>query len=240
MKLTNHLDYNGLRGTNVADPVSQQDIATKAYVDAMAQGYKWKEPARAATTGNITLSGLQTIDGVALSANDRVLVKSQSSGAQNGIYIAQSGSWARAADFDASTEILGASVFVSEGATLGNSVWVMITDAPITIGTTALLFAQTNAGQSYSAGSGIAIVGGAIQIDAAVVAKKVAATIGDGSATTITVTHNLNTQDVAVSVYDASSRAGVLCDWVASTVNTVQLTFAIAPTVGQYRALIVG
>lgn len=240
MKLTNHLDYNGLRGTNVADPVSQQDIATKAYVDAMAQGYKWKEPVRAATTGNITLSGLQTIDGVALSVNDRVLVKSQSSGAQNGVYIAQSGSWARAADFDASTEVLGASVFVSEGTTLGNSVWVMMTDAPIKIGTTALLFAQTNAGQSYSAGSGISIVGGVIQIDAAVVAKKVAATIGDGSATTITVTHNLNTQDVAVSVYDASSHAGVLCDWVASTVNTVQLTFAVAPAVGQYRALIVG
>jgi len=240
MKLTNHLDYNGLRGTNVADPVSQQDIATKAYVDAMAQGYKWKDPVRAATTANITLSGLQTIDGVALSANDRVLVKSQSSGAQNGVYMAQSGSWTRAADFDASTEILGASVFVSEGTTLGNSVWVMTTDAPITIGTTALAFTQSNAGQSYSAGSGVSIVGGVIQIDGAIVAQKVAATIGDGSSTTITVTHNLNTQDVAVSVYDASTHGGVLCDWVANTVNTVQLTFAVAPTVGQYRALIVG
>ena len=66
------------------------------------------------------------------------------------------------------------------------------------------------------------------------------ATIGDGTATTITVTHNLNTQDVVVSVRETATNAGVITDWVANTANTVQLTFGTAPTSGQYRATVIG
>lgn len=195
---------------------------------------------RAATTANITLSGVQTIDGVAVGAGDRVLVKDQSTGSGNGIYTAASGAWTRAADFDASSEVLGASCFVSEGTTLGNTVWVLTTDGAITLGSTALTFVQTNGGTSYTAGTGITISAGVIAIDTAVTARKVSAAIGDGSSTTLTLTHGLNTQDVAVSVYDASTRTGVLCDWVANGVNTVQLTFGTAPSTGQYRVTVVG
>lgn len=239
MKVTNTFDANGFAVINLKDPVAAQDAVTKAYADALAQGYKWKEPVRAATTANITLSGAQTIDGVAVVAGDRVLVKAQSTGSQNGVYVAASGSWTRATDFDASSEVVGASCFVSEGSTLGNTVWVMTTDAPVTIATTTMSFIQTNAGTSYTAGTGVTIGGGIIAIDTAVTARKSSATIGDGSATTITFTHNLNSQDIVVSVYDTSTRTGVICDWVANGVNTVQLTFGTAPTTGQYRVMVV-
>ncbi|MDR3015121.1 MAG: head decoration protein [Delftia acidovorans] len=240
MKITNNLDASGNRVTNLADAVNPQDAVTKAQFDAGIQGIKWKDPVRAATTANITLSGTQTIDGVAVIAGDRVLVKNQTAGSANGIYMAAVGAWTRATDFDASSEVLGAATFVSEGLTNGNSQWFMTTDAPITIGTTALVFIQVNGGASYTAGNGISITGGVIAVDPGVVARKASTTVGDGTATTITVTHSLNTQDVVVSVRETATNAGVLCDWVANGVNTVQLTFAVAPTTGQYRATITG
>nr|WP_224985921.1 hypothetical protein [Delftia acidovorans]MCA1066814.1 hypothetical protein [Delftia acidovorans] len=167
-------------------------------------------------------------------------MKNQTTGSANGVYLAAAGAWNRATDFDAASEVLGAAVFVSEGTTQGNQVWLMTTDAPITIGTTALTFAQVGGGASYTAGLGISISAGVIAVDTGVVARKASATVGDGTATTITVTHSLNTQDVVVSVREAATNAGVLCDWVANGVNTVQLTFAVAPTTGQYRATITG
>ncbi|MBO9679575.1 MAG: head decoration protein [Acidovorax sp.] len=239
MKITNNLDANGNRISNLADAASPQDAVTKAQLDAAVQGWKWKEPVRAATTANITLSGAQTIDGVSAVAGDRVLVKNQSTGSANGIYLVAAGAWSRAADFDAASELVGATVFVSEGTANGNTTWNMTTDGPITIGTTALVWTQTNGGTSYTAGNGINISAGVISVDPTVTARKASATIGDGSATTITMTHNLNTQDVSVSVKEVSSNAGVLADWVANGVNTVQLTFAVAPSSGQYRVTVI-
>lgn len=239
MKITNTFDANGFKITNLQDGTNAQDAVTKGQLDAAVQGWKWKDPVRAATTANITLSGAQTIDGVSVIAGDRVLVKNQSAGADNGIYVAASGAWSRAADYDAASELVGGTVFVSEGTANGNSQWTMTTDAPITLGTTALVWTQAGGGTSYTAGNGILISGGVISADPAVVARKASATIGDGSATTITVTHNLNTQDVDVSVKEVSSNAGVLVDWVANGVNTVQLTFGVAPSSGQYRATVI-
>lgn len=240
MKITNHLDANSNRVTNLADGVNPQDAATKAQLDAAIQGLKWKDPVRAATTANITLSGTQTIDGIALVAGDRALVKNQTAGAANGIYVVAAGAWARATDMDASSEVLGAAVFVSEGTGQGNKQWQMTTDGPIAIGTTSLVWTQINAGVAYTADNGITINGSSISVDSTVVARKASATIGDGTATTITVTHNLNTQDVLVSVREVATNAVVLADVVANGLNTVQLTFAVAPTAGQYRASVQG
>lgn len=240
MKITNILDANGFKIINLAAPTAAQDVVTKAYADALAQGYKWKEPVRATTTANIVLSGVQTIDGVAVVAGDRMLVKNQTTGSENGIYLAAAGAWTRATDFDAASELVGASCFVSEGTTLGNSVWVNTTDAPITVGTTALVFVQTNGGTAYTAGNGVAIAGSVISVDPTVVARKGSATIGDGVASTVTVTHNLNTQDVVVSVREVTGNAVVLCDVVANGVNTVQVTFGTVPTTGQYRVTVIG
>lgn len=240
MKITNHLDANGYRIKNAADGIDPQYLATVAQLDAMAQGIKWKSPVRVATTENIVLSGAQTIDGVAVVAGDRVLVKNQSAAAENGIYVAAVGAWARAADFDLASELPGAATLVTAGATQAGQQWRLSTEAPITVGTTALSFVQISGGASYSAGNGINISGGVIAVDTAVVARKASADVGNGTDSVITVTHNLGTQDISVSVREKATNAGVICDWVSNGVNTVQLTFGTAPSAAQYRVTVVG
>ena len=97
-----------------------------------------KAPVRVATTANITLSGLQTIDGVALAANDRVLVKDQTTGAHNGIYVASTGLWQRAKDWNGSGDVVtGTMVLVTDGST-NTGRWSVTTSGTITIGTTSI------------------------------------------------------------------------------------------------------
>lgn len=239
-KFMNGLDLTGTAIKNVLDGVDPQDVVTYKQLQAAIQGYSWKAPVRAASTANLTLSGTQTVDGVALAAGDRVLVKNQTTGSANGIYLVAAGAWTRANDFDTGDEALGAAAFVSEGTANGNSVWLQTADAPITLDTTALVFQQIGAGVSYTGGNGITISGGTISVNTAVVARKYSATIGDGTATTLTVTHNLGTQDVSVTIRDASSNAVVLADVVPNTTNTVQITFATAPASGAFRVTVLG
>ncbi len=119
------------------------EVADKAYVDAVATGLDVKASVRAATTADITLSGAQTIDGVSVIAADRVLVKNQTAGADNGIYVAAAGAWARAADANVSAEVTsGMFTFVTEGTANGDKGWVLTTNDPITLATTALVFTQ--------------------------------------------------------------------------------------------------
>jgi phage-related tail fiber protein len=153
------------RVTNLAAPTAASDAANKAYVDAAIQGFTVKSPVRAATTVNITLSGLQTIDGVVLAANDRVLVKDQTTGSQNGIYLASSTSWVRSEDADAGTELSSAVfVFVSEGTANADFGWVLTTDTPITIGTTALDFVQFTGLGQVVAGAGLTKSGNQLSV----------------------------------------------------------------------------
>jgi len=102
-----------------------------------------RESVRVATTANITLSGTQTIDGISVVAGDRVLVKNQTTGSQNGIYVAASSSWTRATDADTSAEITpGLLVFVTAGTANSSTGWILTTPSPITLGTTTLTFQQ--------------------------------------------------------------------------------------------------
>jgi hypothetical protein len=112
-----------------------------SYVDAATQGLKWKEEVVAATTANITLSGAQTIDGISVIAGDRVLVKDQTTGSQNGIYIVASGAWSRSTDANTSTKIKNATVPVSQGTVNADKDFVLVTDT-ITLGTTSLVFTE--------------------------------------------------------------------------------------------------
>ncbi|WP_281688496.1 phage tail protein [Pseudomonas citronellolis] len=126
-------------------------LATREYVDSAIVSamnkLDQKQSTRVATTANITLSGLQTLDGVALAAGDRVLVKNQTNAPDNGIYLAASGAWKRAGDADASAEVTpNLTVAVEEGSTQADSIWQLTTNAPIVLGTTALVFQNITTG----------------------------------------------------------------------------------------------
>jgi hypothetical protein len=108
-----------------------------------------KTPARAATTGaNITLSALQTIDGVALAAGDRVLVKDQTDATTNGLYNATTGSWTRTIDANNNSQwSQGLQVKIAQGTVNANTIWTLTTANPITLGTSVLTFTGTTAAQ---------------------------------------------------------------------------------------------
>lgn len=97
-----------------------------------------KRAVKAATTANITLSGTQTIDGIALVAGDRVLVKDQTTASENGIYIVAAGAWSRAADADVASELTGAMVAVDQGTVNGGLTYDNDFKSTDTLGTTAM------------------------------------------------------------------------------------------------------
>ncbi len=139
------LHKDGLVSTGT--PTTGTHAANKSYVDALVvSGVFWKQPVRVASTANLTLSGEQTIDAVATSA-DRILVKDQSAGAENGIYVTAAGAWARSVDADEDAEVIaGIAVVVAEGTAGGDKAFILTTDDPITVGATALTFAQFSGG----------------------------------------------------------------------------------------------
>ena len=154
------LTLGGLTTVTVTqDPTAALDLATKQYVDAVAQGLDPKASCVAATTVNITLSGTQTIDGVALIAGDRCLVKDQTAPAENGIYLVASGAWTRTTDMDVWAEVPGAFTFIEQGTTQADTGWVCTSNAGGTIGTTAITFVQFAGVGSYTAGTGLTLTG---------------------------------------------------------------------------------
>ena len=142
------------------------DVATKAYVDSVAQGLDVKQSVHVASTANITtLSGLLTIDGHTVEVGQRVLVKNQSTGSQNGIYVAAEGAWSRADDFDGTPAVnTGAFAFVEYGTVNGSTGWVLTTTGTITIGTTALAFSQFSGSGAVTAGDGLSLTGSELDV----------------------------------------------------------------------------
>ena len=137
-----------------ADPTQDLHAASKRYVDSVAQGLDPKASVKVATTANIGLSGTMTIDGVAVAAGDRVLVKNQTTDSQNGIYVVGVGAWSRASDMDSWTEVPSAFVFVQQGTENADKGYVCTADQGGTIGTTAISWVQFAGAGSVTSGSG--------------------------------------------------------------------------------------
>jgi len=312
-------DANG--NIKVATPTDPAHAATKGYVDAARAGLDVKDSVRAATTDPINLStdleDGDTIDGVTLATGDRVLVKNQSTGSENGIYVvAASGAPSRATDFDADAEVTpGAFTFVEEGDTNADSGWVLTTDGSITVGTTALTFAQFSGAGQIEAGDGLTksgntinVVGTTDRISVGANSVDIANTYaGQSSITTVgtvssgtweatdvgvahggtgastesgartnlasasgeasgrttttpslarvarqgcaasaagvsstTVTHNFNTSEVIVQIYEVSSGATVIGDVVRANSNTVTVTLNGTIDANDYYILVTG
>jgi hypothetical protein len=306
------LSMAGFKLTSLGAPSADTDAANKGYVDAVAQGLDVKASVRLATTGALSAytftttgggtitgnaNGALSIDGVTPSVADRILVKNETSGdaPYNGIYVVTTvgdGSTAyvltRSADANTSAEVTdGLFTFVEQGSSLASTSWVLTTNNPITLNTTALVFSQFSGAGTYTAsngvlltgtnftfapqsgkgletgasgaaiklattsglnlttdlavgaGNGISVLTNTVAIDSAVVVSKYAANVGDGSATSYTITHNLGTRDIQVTVYDNSSPyAEVFCDVQHTTTNTATLLFSVAPTSNQYRVVV--
>jgi len=128
----------------------------------------FKASVRVATTGNIVLSGTQTIDGVAVVVGNRVLVKDQAVPANNGIYVVSAGAWTRSTDADSGTELLQMIVPVEDGVVNADTMWVCTANAPIVIGVTALPFTQASA-IIYTAGTGLQLIGNQFSINSTVI-----------------------------------------------------------------------
>lgn len=169
--LGSNLDAGTHRITNLSDPSSSSDAATKAYVDSYAEGLHIHASAVAATTTNISIANDlmvgDTIDGVNLASGNRVLVKNQTNAAENGIYEVQpSGSAIRAADFDAPAEVDGGDfIFVTGGNANDNTGWVQTSTGVVTIGTDPITFTQFSGAGTYLAGNGLDLDGNTFEID---------------------------------------------------------------------------
>ena len=257
---TSAVDLNNQKITNLTDPTNPQDAANKRYVDSAVVGIDWKPSVRVATTAAITLAtGLEngdTLDGVVLATGDRVLVKNQADATENGLYVvAASGAPARSSDADTAAEITASfAVFVEEGTVNTDSGWTLTNNGAVTVGTTALSFTQFTGLGQITAGAGLTktantldVIGGdgitvnadSVVINRAVVVTKYATNIGDGTATSYTVTHGLATKDVIVSIYDnASPYAEVETDVEHTTTNTITVLFSVAPTTDKYRVVV--
>ena len=167
---TGTIDVSSARITSLATPTQTTDAATKAYVDAQLQGLDVKNSVRVATTANGTLASAfannSTVDGITLATGDRILLKDQSTGSQNGIYtVNSSGAPTRATDFDADSEVTGGTFFfVEEGTVNADNGFVMTNDGTVTVGSTALVFTQFSGAGQVTAGSALTKSGNTLNV----------------------------------------------------------------------------
>ena len=145
-------------GTISTTPTSNTDLVNKAYVDAAAQGLQLLQPATVATTTNLaSLSGLLTIDGVTVTAGQRVLVKDQTAAQYNGVYVAASGAWSRSTDTDTYAELQNIYLFVTSGSVNGGTAWGTTNHGTGTIDVTPINWVQIANTAIYTAGTGLTL-----------------------------------------------------------------------------------
>lgn len=245
---------------NVPTPTAAGDAVPKSYVDSAVEGLAWKDSARVGTQSNINLSSPgSTIDGVTMASQDRVLVRNQSTQSQNGIYVWNGAAVAMTRSLDASTfaELEQAIITVEEGTDAGTT-WRQ-TQVNGTIDSSNVIWTSFAAAAPAASETtpGIAEIATQAEVDAGtddlrIVTplklatwsgriKKYSTNVGDGSATSYTITHSLNTRDVIIRVFPNSGNYDdVEVDVYRPTTTTATLVFATAPGVNAYRVVVIG
>lgn len=274
---TASVSLNSQKITSLLDPTNPQDAANKNYVDSTVQGLDTKASVKAASTADLTLSGEQTVDGIALVAGHRILVKNQATQAENGIYLVATGAWTRTTDADTWDELMSAYTFVEEGTTNADTGWVSTANAGGTLNVTNVDWVQFNGAGGSSTASNVGTSGvgvfkqktgndlefkklvaasnkvtitdnttnDTVDIDVVVanlgVAAKYTTQVGNNSATSIAVTHNLNSRDISVTIRETGSPYTlVFTDIDFTDANNVTVKFAVAPTTNQYTVTVIG
>lgn len=244
---------------NLPSPSSAGDAVPKFYVDSLVEGLAWKDSCRVATQANLNLSSPgATIDGITMVSQDRVLVRSQTTASQNGIYVWNGAATAMTRALDANTfaELEQAVTSIEEGSSANTayrqdqvngtidssannwpSFGVSSPSASTTTAGNIRIATQTEVNTGTDAltsvtPSTLANWSGRI--------KKYATSIGDGSATSYTITHNLASLDVGVTLFSNSTGDEVIADVTHATTNTLTIVFATAPASNAYRVVVVG
>ena len=160
------VSLNSQKITSLATPTASTDAATKGYVDSTSQGLDVKDSVKVATTANITLSGTQTIDGVAVSADERVLVKDQSTASQNGLYLCKASTWERTTDLAAGANAAGMFTFVEQGTVNAENGFVCTSDSgSAVVATNNLVYAQFSGAGQITTADGLQKTGNTISVD---------------------------------------------------------------------------
>jgi len=260
-QILSDLDFNAVaRVINLPDPIAAQQAATKAYVDSAVEGLAWKDSCRVSTSTNVNLTAPgASIDALTMAIGDRVLVIAQTTASENGIYVWNGAAVAMTRAFDANSaaELEQAITTIEEGTNAGASYRQTAVNFTLGSGGVAWTAFGTGATAAGTGTAGVAALATQGEVDAGAVTnkivtpatlatwagrlRKVVQTIGDGSATQFTVTHNLNSLAVQIEVYRNSGNADtVLCDVERTGLNTARLTFAAAPMVSQLVCVVIG
>lgn len=256
--ITGTITISGGTITGLPIPSAPSDAASKDYVDtsitSAINGVSWKMEAKVATAGDIVLSGLQVIDGYTTVAGERVLVKNQSTGTQNGVYIASAGVWTRAADVDTGAELFGMAILVLNGTASNLTQWVNSNTGPITLGSTNIVFAQLQgAGTIYSAGTGLALTGSTFSLTNTGVVPSSYTKVTVDAQGRVSAGANLSSGDVTTALgftpYSAANPSGFLTtnqtitvsgDVTGSGANALALTLVASGVgVGTYTKVTV-
>ncbi len=215
--------------SGVTSPIQTQ-------LNNIISGLSWKTSVRVATTANITLFGTQTIDGIAVIAGDRVLVKNQSTGANNGIYLCAAGAWTRTTDATTggggATGILGATMVVQEGTISEDFIYTCSTNAPITIGVTALVFVKTSATTYTGTAGQIDLTGNIFSISTSYVGQVSITTLGTITAGVWngTAIANANLANSAVTIGSTAVSLGATVTTFVGLTSVTSTTFVGALT----------
>jgi hypothetical protein len=231
-------------GTITTAASGPTDIVNKQYVDYFAAGLSWKAPAITATSANITLSGLQTINGVTLVAGDVVLVKDQGTASQNGIYVASAGPWTYSVGGDTWSEYVGAIIFIASGS-LNGTAWYCTAQPGGTLGVTAMNWSNFSVASSYTAGTGLTLTGTVFSITntgvtantygsattSAVIAVNAQGQITSASNSTITpAVGSITGLGTGVATWLATPTSANLAAAVTDETGSGSLVFATSPT----------